>query len=95
MPVDIETVRRVANLARVKVPETELDTLAGELSNILDWIEQLNEVDTDDIEPMSSVNDTKLRWRADEVTDDNISDKVLSNAPDSQDGMFSVPKVVE
>ncbi len=95
MPVDIETVRRVANLARVKVPDTELETLAVELSNILDWIEQLNEVDTSDIEPMASVNDTKLRWREDKVIDGDIPDKVISNAPESQDGMFSVPKVVE
>ena len=95
MAVDIETVVRVARLARLKVPEGDLETLAGELSNIIGWIEQLDEVDTDGVEPMASVADMKLRWRADEVIDGGIPDKVTSNAPDQQNGMFSVPKVVE
>ena len=95
MAVDRDTVVRVARLARLKVPDGELDTLAGELSNIMDWIEQLNEVDTDGVAPMASVADMKLRWRADEVTDGGISEKVTANAPDPQNGMFSVPKVVE
>ena len=95
MAVDRETVVRVARLARLKVPEGDLETLAGELSNIIGWIEQLDEVDTDGVEPMASVADMKLRWRADEVTDGGIPDKVTSNAPDPQNGMFSVPKVVE
>ena len=95
MAVDRETVVRVARLARLKVPEDELETLAGELSNIIGWIEQLNEVDTAGVEPMASVADMKLRWRADEVTDGGIPDKITANAPDPQAGMFSVPKVVE
>ena len=95
MAVDRETVVRVARLARLKVPEDEVETLAGELSNIIGWIEQLDEVDTDGVEPMASVADMKLRWRADEVTDGGIPDKVTANAPDPQNGMFSVPKVVE
>ena len=95
MAVDIETVVRVARLARLKVPEGDLEMLAGELSNIIGWIEQLDEVDTDGVEPMASVADMKLRWRADEVIDGGIPDKVTSNAPDPQNGMFSVPKVVE
>ena len=95
MAVDRETVVRVARLARLKVPEDEAETLAGELSNIIGWIEQLDEGDTDGVEPMASVADMKLRWRADEVTDGGISDKVMANAPDPQNGMFSVPKVVE
>ena len=95
MAVDIETVVRVARLARLKVREGDLETLAGELSNIIGWIEQLDEVDTDGVEPMASVADMKLRWRADEVIDGGIPDKVTSNAPDQQNGMFSVPKVVE
>ena len=89
MAVDIETVVRVARLARLKVPEGDLEMLAGELSNIIGWIEQLDEVDTDGVEPMASVADIKLRWRADEVTDGGIPDKVTSNAPDPQNGMFS------
>lgn len=95
MAVDRETVTRVARLARIKVPESDLETLAGELSNIIGWVEQLEEVDTDGVEPMASVADMKLRWRADEVTDGGIRDHVTSNAPDPQDGMFSVPKVIE
>jgi aspartyl-tRNA(Asn)/glutamyl-tRNA(Gln) amidotransferase subunit C len=95
MAVDRETVVRVARLARLKVPEDEAETLAGELSNIIGWIEQLDEVNTDGVEPMASVADMKLRWRADEVTDGGIPDKVTANASDPQNGMFSVPKVVE
>lgn len=95
MAVDRETVIRVAGLARIKVPEGDLDTLAGELSNIIGWIEQLAEVDTDGIAPMTSVADMKLRWRADEVTDGGVQDKVTANAPDPRHGMFSVPKVIE
>ena len=95
MAVDRETVTRVARLARVKVTEGELDTIAGELSNIIGWIEQLDQVDTKNVEPLASVSDMKLRWRVDEVIDGGIPEKVTVNAPDPQKGMFSVPKVVE
>ena len=95
MAVDRDTVIRVARLARIKVPDGDLDTLAGELSNIMGWVEQLAEVDTDGVDPMTSVADMKLRWRADEVTDGGIRDRVTANASDPRDGMFSVPKVIE
>ncbi len=95
MAVDRDTVKRIARLARLEVPEGELETLAGELSNILGWVEMLDEVVTSDVEPMTSVADMKLRWRTDEVTDGGIADKVTSNATDPQNGMFTVPKVVE
>ena len=95
MAVDRDTVIRVARLARIKVPEGDLDTLAGELSNIMGWVEQLAEVDTDGVDPITSVADMKLRWRADEVTDGGIRDRVTANASDPRDGMFSVPKVIE
>ena len=95
MTVDRDTVVRVARLARVKVPEGDLNTLAGELSNIMGWVEMLEQVDTDGIDPMASVADMKLRWRADEVTDGGIRDRITANAPDPQGGMFSVPKVIE
>ena len=95
MAVDRDTVIRVARLARIKVPEGDLDTLAGELTNIIGWVEQLEEVDTDGVDPMTSVADMKLRWRADEVTDGGIRDRVTANASDPRDGMFSVPKVIE
>ena len=95
MAVDRDTVIRVARLARIKVPEGDLDTLAGELSNIMGWVEQLAEVDTDGVDPMTSVADMKLRWRADEVTDGGIRDRGTANAPDPRVGMFVVPKVIE
>ena len=88
MSVDRKTVTRVARLARIKVPEDELDTLAGELSNIIGWIEQLDEVNTKNVEPLASVSDMKQRWRADKVTDGGIPEKVTGNAPDLQKGML-------
>ena len=105
MSLDKDTVARIARLARLKVPEEELEPLAGELSGILAWIEQLNEVDTANIEPLASVSDVTLPMREDKVTDGGIADKVLANAPggavyiDPNDrhagGFFTVPKVVE
>ena len=95
MAVDKATVRRIAALARIQVPEEDLDKLAGELSNILGWVEQLGEVDTAGVEPMTSVVPMKLRRRADEVTDGDIRDDVLANAPERREGFFTVPKVVE
>jgi len=95
MSLDEATVARIARLARIAVPEAELQPLAGELSHILEWIEQLNEVDTADVAPMTSVVATKLRLRADEVTDGERPEDILQNAPERQDGYFVVPKVVE
>jgi len=95
MSLDKATVARIAALARIRVPEDELDTLAGELSNIFGWIEQLDAVDTENVPPMSQAADQKLRWREDVVTDGGISDKVLANAPAAKDGYFTVPKVIE
>jgi len=95
MPVDRDTVARIAALARIKVADDELDRLAGELSKIIFWVEQLNQVNTEGVQPMASVADMKLRRRKDEVTDGGIPDKVLANAPAAADGYFTVPKVVE
>jgi aspartyl-tRNA(Asn)/glutamyl-tRNA(Gln) amidotransferase subunit C len=95
MPVDKETVARIAMLARIRVADDELERLAGELNKIIGWVEQLDEVDTAGVAPMASVVDTKLRRREDRVTDGGIPDKVLANAPESADGFFVVPKVVE
>ncbi len=96
MSVDKSTVQRIASLARIRVPEEELETLAGELSQILDWVEQLEEVDTDGVTPMaSSAEGMELRWRDDVVTDGNKADDVLANAPDTRNGYFVVPKVIE
>jgi aspartyl-tRNA(Asn)/glutamyl-tRNA(Gln) amidotransferase subunit C len=95
MSVDKNTVARIARLARIEVPEGELDHLAGELNGILTWIEQLQAVNTDGIEPMTSVVAAKLPRRADVVTDGGIRDDLLANAPEAHDGFFTVPKVVE
>ena len=95
MSIDAATVRRVAHLARIKEPEERLEPLARELSAILGWIEQLSEVDTDGVEPMTSVVAAKLPMRDDVVTEGGDPGVVLSNAPSQADGFFVVPKVVE
>lgn len=95
MALDKDTVRQIAHLARLKVPEENLEHLAGELSNILTWVEQLDEVDTEGVAPMTSVVEYALPMREDEVTDGGYPDKVLANAPDPEKGFFTVPKVVE
>lgn len=95
MSIDIETARRVAKLARIRVDEGDLPALAGELSGILQFMEQLNEVDVTGIEPMTSVTPMRLKRRADVVTDGDIQAAILKNAPDAREGFFAVPKVVE
>jgi aspartyl-tRNA(Asn)/glutamyl-tRNA(Gln) amidotransferase subunit C len=95
MSLDKATVRTIANLARVEVRDDELDHLAGELSNILTFVEQLAEVNTDGVAPMTSVANLTLPRRADVVTDGNNPQKILANAPERQDDFFTVPKVVE
>ncbi len=95
MSLDKATIRKVAALARIEVPEAELEATAATLSGILSWIEQLREVDTESVAPMSGGTDLKLPWRLDAVTDGGQPDKVLANAPDAEGEFFSVPKVVE
>lgn len=95
MAIDAATVRKVARLARIAVPEERLDPLAKELSGILQWIEQLGEVDTDGVEPMTSAVAATLPMREDIVTEGGDASRVLSNAPRSTDGFYVVPKVVE
>lgn len=95
MAIDAATVRKVARLARIAVPEERLEPLARELSGILQWIEQLGEVDTDGVEPMTSAVAATLPLREDVVTEGGDASKVLSNAPKSVDGFYVVPKVVE
>ena len=95
MAIDAATVRKVAHLARIKTPEDRLDALAGELNGILAWIEQLDEVDIQGIEPMTSNVSQPLRLRDDVVSDGAKVHAVLSNAPKAADGFFVVPKVVE
>ena len=95
MALDQKTVRRIAALARIKVPEENLQPLVGELNNILGWIEQLSEVDTDGVEPMTSVVETVAPRREDRVTEGGTPDRVLRNAPQAEGAFYTVPKVVE
>jgi aspartyl-tRNA(Asn)/glutamyl-tRNA(Gln) amidotransferase subunit C len=95
MAIDAATVRKVARLARIAEPEEKLEPLAKELSAILNWIEQLGEVATDGVEPMTTAIHTPLPMREDEVTDGGHPDRVLANAPKAVDRFFVVPKVVE
>jgi len=95
MAIDAATVRKVARLARIAEPEDRLEPLARELSGILNWIEQLNEVDTNGVEPMTTSVETTLPMRDDVVTDGGDPAKVLANAPKAHKGFFVVPKVVE
>ncbi len=95
MSIDKDTARRVAHLARIRVEEDQLDNLASELSGILGFMEQLAEVDVEGVEPMTSVTPMALKRRADVVTDGGKQDQILKNAPDTREGFFAVPKVVE
>ena len=95
MSVDADTVRKIAHLARIKLPEDRVAPMTDELNNILGWVEQLGEVDTDGVEPTTAVIPNELRWREDRVTDGNVREKVLANAPKAMHGFFAVPKVIE
>ena len=95
MALDKDDVRQVAYLARIKVPEQNLDGLAQEINGIIGWVEQLAEVNTDGISPMTSVTEMTAPLREDAITMGNDAAGILKNAPDSEDGFFTVPKVVE
>ena len=95
MSVDKDTVKKIARLARLDVPEERQEQIAGELQAILSWIEELSEVDTANVEPLASVTGHSLRLRVDKVTDGNKVDDILANAPEQASGFFVVPKVVE
>jgi aspartyl-tRNA(Asn)/glutamyl-tRNA(Gln) amidotransferase subunit C len=95
MSVDLATVRKIAGLARIATTDAEAEALLPELNNILGWIEQLGEVDTDGVEPLAAVIPNQLRLRDDVVTDGGIRDAVLKNAPQAEHGFFAVPKVIE
>lgn len=95
MSIDIDTARKVAKLARIRVEEFDLPPLAEKLTGILGLMAQLNEVDVSGVEPMTSVTPMRLKRRADVVTDGDQQGLVLANAPDAREGFFAVPKVVE
>lgn len=95
MSVDASTVKRIARLARIRIEEDEIASYQGELNAILGFVEQLQEVDVEGVEPMTSVTPMTLRRRDDLITDGGYADKIVSNAPLSEDNFFMVPKVVE
>src|SRR3546814_7808511 len=100
MTIDQATVRKIASLARIAISDAEADGLAGELNNILGWVEQLGEVDVSGVEPMTAVIPNKLRLRddvidADPLTGGNLRDDISANAPETKHGFFGVPKVIE
>lgn len=95
MHVDEATVKRIARLARIQISDDEAEGLVSELSGILDWVEQLDEVNTDKVEPMTRVVPIDLKKREDVVNDGNVVDAIVANAPMTEDGFFVVPKVVE
>jgi aspartyl-tRNA(Asn)/glutamyl-tRNA(Gln) amidotransferase subunit C len=95
MSVDEAAVRKIASLARIAVTDNEVAAMTGELNNILGWVEQLGEVDTDGVEPLAAVIPNQLRLRDDVVTDGDIQDDVLANAPQAEHGFYAVPKVIE
>ncbi len=95
MSVDLDTVKRVAHLARIAVTDSDAERMTGELNVILGFVEQLNEVDVDGVEPMTSVIPMDMKKRQDVVTDGGKADDIIANAPMNEDGFFLVPKVVE
>lgn len=95
MSVDIDTVKRVAHLARIEVQDADAERMTGELNQILGFVEQLSEVNVDGVEPMTSAIPTTMRLRPDEVTDGSKADDVVANSPATEDNFFMVPKVVE
>jgi aspartyl-tRNA(Asn)/glutamyl-tRNA(Gln) amidotransferase subunit C len=95
MSVDTKQVRHIAKLARIAMSDAEVEAMVPELNAIIGWVEQLGEVNTDGVEPLTAVIDQKLRLREDAVTDGDCRDAVLANAPEGQHGFFAVPKVIE
>ena len=95
MSVNADQVRHVARLARIAMSDAEVEAMVPEFNNILTWVEQLAEVDTDGVEPLTAVIANELRLRDDVVDDGNVRDKVLKNAPEASHGFFAVPKVIE
>ncbi|MEJ7935623.1 Asp-tRNA(Asn)/Glu-tRNA(Gln) amidotransferase subunit GatC [Sphingobium sp. AN558] len=95
MSIDLKTVKKIASLSRISVSDAEAEAMVPEFNNILGWVEQLGEVDVSGVEPMTAVIPNHLRLRDDVVTDGNVRDKVLANAPQAEHGFFAVPKVIE
>ena len=95
MSIDLQTVKKIASLSRISVTDAEAEAMVPELNNILGWVQQLGEVDVTGVEPMTAVIPNHQRLREDAVTDGNVRDRVLANAPQAEHGFFAVPKVIE
>ena len=95
MTIDLKTIKHISKLSRISVDDAKANKLAGDLNSIFDFIEKLNELNTDNIEPLTSVAETTLKLRADEVKSENIRDQILKNSPEENEDFFVVPKVVE
>ena len=95
MDIDKKLVKKVATLSRVKIEEKEIEKISKELSEIITWVEKLNEVDTNNVTPVANPSDIKIPFRKDEINDGKIEEKILKNAPEKKAGYFVVPKVVE
>ena len=95
MTINLKIIKHISKLSRISVDDTKADKLAGDLNSIFDFIEKLNELNTDNVEPLTSVAETTLKLRADEVKSENIRDKILKNSPEENEDFFVVPRVVE
>ena len=95
MSIDKETIKHISKLARISLDEKQVDNLSKDLSSIIKFIEKLNKLNTDDIEPLTSIIDASLRFRKDEILEGKIRDQILKNSPEKTDEFFVVPKVVE
>ena len=95
MTIDLKTIKHISKLSRISIDDKKAKKLAGDLNSIFKWIEQLNELNTEKVEPLNSIVETKLRLRKDEIKSKNIRDEILKNSPDENKDFFVVPKVVE
>ncbi|WP_415301005.1 Asp-tRNA(Asn)/Glu-tRNA(Gln) amidotransferase subunit GatC [Candidatus Pelagibacter sp. Uisw_134_02] len=95
MTIDLKTIKHISKLSRISVDDKKANKLAGDLNSIFDFIEKLNELNTDKVEPLTSVAETTLKLRADEIKSKNIRDQILKNSPEENEDFFVVPRVVE
>ena len=95
MTIDLKTIKHISKLSRISVDDKNADKLAGDLNSIFDFIEKLNELNTDNVEPLTSVVETTLKLRTDEVKSENIRNKILKNSPEENEDFFVVPRVIE
>ena len=95
MTIDLKTIKHISKLSRISVDDAKADKLVGDLNSIFDFIEKLKELNTDNVEPLTSVAETRLKLRADEANSKNIRDQILKNSPEENEDFFVVPRVVE